>query len=98
MLNGCGTGDHRVLEEVVEKVYPIEPDANVSIQNRDGAVSVYGSNNNEMRVRCVKRAYSHERLNQIAMGISMKSGGASVTTKFPPQPRWAFSDRSGTVD
>ena len=98
MLYGCGTGDHRVLEEVVEKVYPIEPDANVSIQNRDGAVSVYGSNNNEMRVRCVKRAYSHERLNQIAMDVSMKTGGASVTTKFPPQPRWAFSDRSGTVD
>ena len=98
MLNSCGTGDHRVLEEVVEKVYPIEPDANVSIQNRDGAVSVYGSNNNEMRVRCVKRAYSHERLNQIAMDISTKTGGASVTTKFPPQPRWAFSDRSGTVD
>src|SRR4029078_318782 len=32
------------------------------------------------------------------MDISTKSGGASVITKFPPQPRWAFSDRSGTVD
>jgi len=98
MLNGCGTADHRVLEEVVEKVYPIEPDANVSIQNGDGAVLVYGSDTNEMRVRCIKRAYSHERLNQIAIDISTKPGGVSVTTRFPSQPRWVFSDRSGTVD
>ena len=98
MLNGCGTADHRVLEEVVEKVYTIEPDANVSIQNGDGAVLVYGSDTNEMRVRCIKRAYSHERLSQIAIDISTKPGGISVTTRFPSQPRWAFSDRSGTVD
>lgn len=97
LLNGCGNAGHRVLEEVVEKVYTIEPDANVSIKNGDGAVLVYGSDNNEIRVRCVKRAYSHERLNQIAIDISTKPGGVSIITRFP-QPRWAFSDRSGTVD
>ena len=98
MLNGCGSADHRVLEEVVEKIYTIEPDANISLQNRDGAVLVYGSDNKEMRVRCVKRGYSHERLNRIAIDISTKPGAASIITKFPPQPKWAFSDRSGTAD
>lgn len=98
LLNGCGNADHRVLEEVIEKVYTIEPDANVSIKNGDGAVLVYGSDNNEIRVRCVKRAYSHERLNQIAIDISTKPGGVSIITRFPSQPKWAFSDRSGTVD
>jgi len=98
LLNGCGSPDNRVLEEVVEKVYTVEPDENVSIQNRYGAVLVYGSDDNEMQVRCVKKAYSHERLNQIAVDISTKPGAVSIITKFPPQPKWALSDRSGTVD
>jgi hypothetical protein len=98
LLNGCGSPNHRVLEEVVEKVYPVESNANVSIQNRDGAILVYGSDVNEVRVRSLKRAYSQERLNQFAVDISKKPGGISIITKFPPQPKWAFSDRSGTVD
>jgi len=87
-----------VLEEVVEKVYTVEPDANVSIQNRDGAILIYGSDDKQMRVRAVKRAYSRERLNQIAIDVSTKPGAVSVTTKFPPKPKWGLSDRSGTVD
>jgi len=98
LLNGCGSAGHRVLEEVVEKVYTVEPNANVSIQNHDGAILVYGSDVNELRVRSLKRAYSQERLNQIAVDISTRPGGVSIVTKFPPQPKWAFSDRSGTVD
>jgi putative adhesin len=98
LLNGCGGADHRVLEEVVEKVYPVDANANVSIQNGGGAILVYGSDVNEVRVRSLKRAYNQERLNQIAVDISTKPGGVSIITKFPPQPKWAFSDRSGTVD
>ena len=98
LLSGCGSGSPGVLEEVVEKVYSIEPNANVSIQNRDGAILVYGSDVNELRIRSLKRAYSQERLNQITVDISTKPGSVSIVTKFPPQPRWAFSDRSGTVD
>ena len=97
LLNGCGA-DHRMLEEVVEKVYTVEPNLNVSIQNRDGAILVYGSDVNEVRVRSLKKAYSQERLNQIALDISTKPAGVSIITKFPPQPKWAFSDRSGTVE
>lgn len=98
VLSGCGSADNRVLEEVVEQVYSVEPKANVSIQNRDGAVLVYGSDANEMRVLAVKKAYSRERLNQIAIDVSTKAGAVSVTTRFPPQPKSALSDRSGTVD
>jgi hypothetical protein len=98
LLSGCGTADNRVLEEVVEQVYTVEPNANISIHNRDGAVLVYGADANEMRMRCVKKAYSHERLNQIAIDVSTKSGAVSVTAKVPPQPKWAFWDHAGTVD
>ena len=98
LLNGCGSGDHRVFEEVGENVYPVDPNANVSIQSRDGAILVYGSDDNEMRVRWLKKAYSQERLDQIAVDISTKPGGVSITARFPPQQKWAFSDHSGTVD
>ena len=98
LLAGCGSANNRVLEELSEKVYTVEPDASISIQNRDGAVLVYGSDGNEMRVRCVKKAYSRERLNEITSNISTKPGAVSVITRFPPQPKWALSDRSGTVD
>jgi len=97
-LNGCGGAGNRVLEEVVEKVYTIEPNTSISIHNRDGAILVYGSDNQQMRMRAVKRAYSRERLNQIAIDVSTKPGAVSITTKFPPKPKWGLSDRSGTVD
>jgi len=97
-VNGCGAPHKGVLEETIEQVYPVEPEANVTIQNRDGAIIVYGSDTDELRVRAVKKAYSRDRLNQITIEVSRTPGNVSVTTKFPPQPTWALSDRSGTVD
>src|SRR5438046_3848026 len=97
LLNGCGT-NKTVLEEIVEQVYPIALNTDLSIHNRDGAVLVYGSDGNELRVRSTKKAYSRERLSQIAVDVSTTPGAVSVTAKFPPQPKWAFSDHSGTVD
>ena len=98
LLNGCGSADNRVLEEVIEQTYPVSSSANISIHNRDGAILVYGSDLNEVRVRSLKKAYSHARLNQIVIDVSTKPGAVSITAKVPPQPKWAFSDHSGTVD
>jgi hypothetical protein len=98
LLNGCGSADNRVLEETFERVYTIEPSARLTVQNRDGAVSIYGSDTGEMRIDAVKKAYSQERLNQIGIDVSTKPDAVSVITKSPPQPKWALSDRSGTVD
>ena len=50
-----------------------------------------------MRVQAVKRAYTRERLNQIAVNVSIQPGSVSINTEFPPKPKWALSDRSGTV-
>jgi hypothetical protein len=98
LLDACGSADDRLLEETVEHVYPIKPDANITIQNRDGAVLVYGSDASELRVRAVKKAYSRERLSQIKIEVSRTPGSVSIVTKFPPHPKWPLSDRSGTVD
>ena len=97
-LAGCGSENDRVLEETFERLYTIEPNANITIQNGDGAVLVYGSNTSEMQVHAVKRAYRRSRLTQIAIDVSTKPGSVSITTKFPPRPKWGLFDRSGTVD
>ena len=96
-LAGCGSESDRVLEETFEHLYTVEPTANITVQNGDGAIFVYGSNTNEMRVRAIKRAYRRSRLTQITIDVSTKPGSVSITTKFPPRP-WGLFDRSGTVD
>jgi len=98
LLNGCGSADKIVLQEVSEKVYTVEPTANISIHNRDGAILVYGSDVNELRVQSLKRAYNRERLNQIAIDVSTQPGALSVTARIPPRPKWVFGDYSGTVE
>jgi len=87
-----------VLEETFEQFYAISPSAKITINNEDGAVLVYGSNVNEMRVHAVKKAYSRARLAQIAVSVDLKPGSVSIATKFPPKPKWGLFDRSGTVD
>jgi len=98
LLNGCGRSDNRVLEETFEHVYRIEPSAGLIIRNRDGVVSIYGSDTGEMRINAIKKAYSQERLSQIGIDVFTEPNAISVITKFPPNPTWALSDRSGTVD
>jgi hypothetical protein len=95
---GCGSAEHRILEETFEQTYAIEPNANVIVSNGEGAVFVYGSTTNEVRVQAIKRAYTRERLKQIGIDISSQQGSVSISTKFPPKPKWALFDRSGTVD
>jgi hypothetical protein len=97
-LAGCGSENDRVVEETFEKLFTVEPNANITVQNGDGAIFVYGSNTNQMRVRAIKRAYRRSRLTQITIDVSTKPGSVSITTKFPPRPKWGLFDRSGTVD
>ena len=97
-LAGCGSESDRVLEETFESLYTIQPNTDISIQNGDGAVLVYGSNTNEMRVHATKKAYSRTRLKEIAVDVSVQPTSVSIKVKLPPKPTWALFDRSGTVD
>ena len=95
---GCRPESDRVLEETFEQLYPIQPNTDLSIQNGDGAILVYGSNTNEMRVLATKKTYSRKRLKEIAIDASVQPTSASIKIKLPPKRKWALSDRSGTVD
>ena len=97
-LGGCGSESDPVLEETFDQLYTVQANADISIQNGDGAVLVYGSNTNEMRVHATKKAYSRTRLRQIGIDVSVRPTSGSITVKLPPKPRWALFDRSGTVD
>ena len=97
-LLGCNSANNRLVEETFERLYAIEPTANVTIQNGDGAVLVYGSTENQMRVHAVKKAYSRARLSQIGIDVSMDPGSVSISSKFPRKSKWGLFDRSGTVD
>lgn len=97
-LVGCGSENGPVLEETFDHLYAIQPNATITIQNGDGAILIYGSNTNQLRVQATKRAYSRMRLNQIAIDVSVQPASASINVKLPPRPKWALFDRSGTVD
>ena len=98
LVVGCGSENDPVLEETFERLYTIQPTADITIQNRDGAILIYGSNTNEMRVQATKKAYSRKRLNQIAIDVSVQSSSVSINVKLPPKQRWSLFDQSGTVE
>jgi hypothetical protein len=97
-LVGCSSKSDPVLEEAFERLYAIQPTADITIQNHDGAVLVYGSNTSEIQVQATKKAYSAMRLKQIAIDVSVQPTSVSINVKRPPKPKWALFDRSGTVD
>jgi hypothetical protein len=97
-LSTCWAQEEGVVEEIVEQNYRIDPGATLSIRNTDGSIRIYGANIPELRLHAVKKAYRHERLQQIHVDVSAQSNAVSIETRFPPKPKWGFSDRSGTVD
>ena len=97
-LVGCDSESDPVLEETLERIYAIQATANITIQNTDGAIFVYGSNTNEVRVQATKKAYSPTRLKQIAIDVSVQATSVSINVHLPPKPKWALFDRSATVD
>jgi hypothetical protein len=87
-----------VLEQTFDRTYSVEPTASIRIVNGDGSIRVYGAAATELRVQAIKRAYSQERLDKIDIKVSIQPGHVSITTDFPPKPKWALGDRSGLVD
>src|SRR3954464_5884560 len=85
------------LEEVVQQKYEEDADATLSVQNIDGSIRVYASDQPMISTEAFNKAYNRERLQGIVVEVQASRTGVAITTSFPPR-KSALSDRSGTVD
>jgi hypothetical protein len=87
-----------VLEDMVEKTLPLGPTGTFALRAIDGTIQIYGTDSNEIKIVAIKKAFSSARLKAIGIEVETKNGSVNVNTVAPAKPRWAWSDRSGTVD
>jgi hypothetical protein len=87
-----------LLEDVVEKSFPLDPSGTFSLRAIDGIVEIFGTDSREVTISATKKAFSPERLNAIAIRIDARSDAINIETTSPPEPRHHFMDRSGTVE
>ena len=87
-----------VLEDVVEKRFPLDPSGTVSLRAIDGIVEIYGTDSREVTISATKKAFSPERLNAIAIHVDARQDAIDIETTPPPEPQHHFLDRSGTVE
>ena len=87
-----------VLEDVVEKRFPLDPSGTFSLRAIDGTVEIFGTDSQEVKIVAVKKAFSPERLNAIAIRVDARQDVVNIETTPPPAPRHHFFDRSGTVE
>src|SRR6184192_860345 len=87
-----------VLEDVVERRFPLDPSGTFSLRAIDGTVEIFGTDSREVKIIAVKKAFSPERLNAIAIRVDSRQDAVNIETTPPPAPRHHFSDRSGTVE
>jgi len=87
-----------ILEEIIERDYPIDTTAKFSLKNAEGMVLIYGADIKEMKVQAIKKAYTKDRLSKINVDISVRPDAVTINTAYPPKPKWGLRDRSGTVD
>jgi hypothetical protein len=87
-----------VLEDVVEKSFPLDPSGTFSLRSIDGIVEIYGTDSREVTISAMKKAFSPERLNAIAIRVDARPDAISIETTAPPKPQRHFMDRSGTIE
>jgi hypothetical protein len=87
-----------ILEDNSEQTFSVGANPTLSVRNTDGRVYVYGSEDNEIKVKVYKRAFTKERLDQIAPKITLEGDAMTIDTYYPPIRAGLFEDRSGTVE
>ncbi len=97
-FTACSPAGHEALEETFEHDYPMMPNGIVRIRNIDGSINIYGSDQPEVHLEVIKRAYTRKRLDTIRTSISEKPESISIESVIPKKSMWDFSDRSGTIE
>src|SRR5204862_8136367 len=94
--NSIGAGE--VLEDVVERRFPLDPSGTFSLRAIDVTVEIFGSDSREVKIVATKRTFSLERLDAIVIRVDARPDAVNTETTPPPAPRHHFLDRSGTVE
>lgn len=95
----CITALAETPEELVEQTYAVTANTKLTIRNTDGRIFVYGSEAIEIRIIALKRAFTKERLDGIAINVAVNSESATIDTVYPTVPNDSIlADRSGTID
>src|SRR5438309_3235812 len=87
-----------VLEDVVERRFPLDPSGTFSLRAIDGTVEIFGTDSQEVKIVAATKSFSPERLNAIAIRVYARQDVVNIETTPPPAPRHHFLDRSGTVE
>src|SRR5437762_12769244 len=61
-----------VLEDVVERRFPLDPSGTFSLRAIDGTVEIFGTDSREVKIVAIKKAFSPERLNAIAIRVDAR--------------------------
>src|SRR4051812_33060559 len=83
---------------MTEETFAVGANPTLTVRNTDGRIYVYGADDNEIKVKVYKRAFTQERLDQIAAKISLQGDAMTIDTYYPPVRKGLFEDRSGTVE
>src|SRR5881227_1181493 len=81
-----------VLEDVVERRFPLDPSGTFSLRAIDGTVEIFGTDSREVTIVATKKAFSVERLNAIAIRVDARQDAVNIETTPPPALRHPFSD------
>jgi len=99
ILLACTAFGIEVVEETIQQKYAVDPEVTLSIRNIDGSIRVYAADVREISIQAIKRAYTADRLKQIAVSVNATPSSVAIETIFPPRKNGlSLSDRSGTVE
>ncbi|MGI8821387.1 MAG: hypothetical protein ACR2ID_11055 [Chthoniobacterales bacterium] len=88
-----------IVDENVEQSYAVPEKVNLTVRNTDGRIYVYGSDDSQIKITALKRAFSQERADAIEIRVQVEGDSATIDTIYPPPAEEGLlADRSGTVD
>ncbi len=95
------TGTTQTGEEIREEfrqTYPISATGRISVENLNGAVRINVSDQNEVQVLAVKRAYRPERLAEARIEIRATAESIRIKTEYPNRSQSFTSDERGRIN
>src|SRR4051812_39381702 len=73
------------LEDIVDQKFDVDADMTLSVQNVDGSIRVYATEQPVVKIQAIKKAYNAERLQGILVDTKATPKSVAITTSFPPR-------------